>query len=244
MQIEAMRAVKNLALVLAAALWVMALPMVQAWAQSDQPIRVVALGDSLTAGYGLATNKAFPVQLQAALQNAGVPAIVENAGVSGDTTAGGLARLEWSLGAENPDLTIVALGGNDFLRGLPIGSTQSNMETIVGGLAERDVPTLVAGMLAPPSMGQDYEKTFNAIYPAVAEANDAFLYPFFLEGVAFERALNQPDGIHPTAQGVGIIVERMLPSVINALVESGACGPAENAVCDAAAFDLAEQGRT
>jgi acyl-CoA thioesterase-1 len=205
-------------------------------AQEAKPIRIVALGDSLTAGYGLATNEAFPVQLQAALNAAGVPAVVENAGVSGDTTGGGLARLDWALGASNPDLVIVALGGNDFLRGLPIDATRSNMEKIVGGLAEREVPTLVAGMLAPPSMGAEYEAAFNAIYPNVAAANKAALYPFFLDGVAFERELNQRDGIHPTAEGVAIMVERIMPSVIEALVSAGACGTEDDAVCEPQVF--------
>ncbi|MEO0498867.1 MAG: arylesterase [Pseudomonadota bacterium] len=209
------------------------------WAQEKTSLRIVALGDSLTAGYGLATNEAFPVQLQAALEKAGVPAVVENAGVSGDTTRGGLSRLDWALGASTPNLVIVALGGNDFLRGLPVQSTRSNMDQIVGGLAQRGVPTLVAGMLAPPSMGAEYEAAFNAIYPDVAKANGAFLYPFFLDGVAFERELNQRDGIHPTAQGVGVMVERIMPAVIEALVEAGACGTLEQPVCDPAAFELA-----
>ncbi|MEN0088121.1 MAG: arylesterase [Pseudomonadota bacterium] len=208
-------------------------------AQEAGTVRVVALGDSLTAGYGLATNEAFPVQLEAALREVGIPATVENAGVSGDTTTGGLARLDWSLGAENPELVIVALGGNDFLRGIPVERTRQNMEQLAETLESREVPTLVAGMLAPPSMGAEYEAAFNAIYPDIAENTGAFLYPFFLEGVAFERDLNQPDGIHPTAEGIAVMVELIMPSVVTALIESGACGEQGDGLCEQAAFDLA-----
>ncbi|MEO0635240.1 MAG: arylesterase [Pseudomonadota bacterium] len=224
-------------LILAAAS-VLAVPTT-AFGQEAKPIRVVALGDSLTAGYGLATNEAFPVQLEAALEGVGVPARVENAGVSGDTTTGGLARLDWSLGSENPDLVIVALGGNDFLRGIPVERTRGNMEEIGASLQAKQVPTLIAGMLAPPSMGAEYEQAFNAIYPAVAEQADAFLYPFFLEGVAFERDLNQPDGIHPTAEGIGVMVENMLPTIVQSLIETGACGSPADSICGEAAFNIA-----
>ena len=191
-------------------------------AQADQ-MRILALGDSLTAGYGLPQGDGFTDQLQAALQEAGYDAVVLNAGVSGDTTAGGLARLDWAL-ADAPDLVIVELGANDALRGIDPVSSRANLSAILAELQARDLPTLLAGMLAPRNLGADYVSAFDGMYGDLAEEYDVPLYPFFLEGVAAEPELNQPDGIHPNASGVAIIVDGILPDVtamLDALVEEG-----------------------
>lgn len=178
--------------------------------------RIVMLGDSITAGYGLAQGDALPVRLQEELTGRGLDVAVENAGVSGDTTAGGLSRLDWAVQGE-PDLVIVALGGNDGLRGIDPADTRRNMDRIVGGLAKRGIPVLVAGMLAPPNMGGDYARAFNAVFPEIAEAHGVAFYPFLLEGVAADPALNQSDGIHPNAEGARLIAERMADPVAGAL---------------------------
>jgi len=176
--------------------------------------RLLALGDSLTAGYGLPAGQGFVPQLERALVAAGRPARVLDAGVSGDTTAGGLARLEWAL-AEKPDAVIVALGGNDGLRGLPPATTRASLAAIMDRLAARGLPVLLVGMLAPPNLGTEYGREFAATFAELAAARpEAGFFPFFLDGVAAETALNQPDGIHPNAAGVGVIVARMLPSVL------------------------------
>ena len=176
------------------------------------PPRLLALGDSLTAGYGLAQEDAFPAQLETALRARGHAVAVLDAGVSGDTTAGGRARLDWVL-ADDPDAAIVALGGNDGLRGLDPAGTRATLTAIVERLRGEGIPVLIAGMLAPPNLGPDYGAAFNAVFPEVAEETGALLYPFFLEGVAAEPALNQPDGIHPTAEGVAVMVAGILPAV-------------------------------
>lgn len=181
--------------------------------------RVIMLGDSITAGYGLPQQDALPVRLQQALTERGLNVEIENAGVSGDTTAGGLSRLDWAVQGE-PDLVIVALGGNDGLRGIDPADTRRNMAGIVEQLSARGIPVLIAGMLAPPNMGGDYARDFNAIFPEVAEKYDATLYPFLLDGVAAEPELNQPDGIHPNAEGAKIIAERMATPVAEALEAS------------------------
>ena len=181
--------------------------------------RVIMLGDSITAGYGLPQQDALPVRLQQALTERGLNVEIENAGVSGDTTAGGLSRLDWAVQGE-PDLVIVALGGNDGLRGIDPADTRRNMAGIVEKLSARGIPVLIAGMLAPPNMGGDYARDFNAIFPEVAEKYDATLYPFLLDGVAAEPELNQPDGIHPNAEGAKIIAERMATPVAEALEAS------------------------
>jgi acyl-CoA thioesterase-1 len=178
---------------------------------------IVALGDSLTAGYGLPAADAFPVRLEAALKARGHDVTVINAGVSGDTSTGGLARLDWAVGPE-ADAVIVELGANDMLRGVDPAETRKAIDAIVGRLSERGLPVLVAGMLAAPNLGPDYKAAYDSIFPDIAKAYDAVLYPFFLDGVAADPALNQPDGIHPTAEGVDIVVERILPSV-EALLE-------------------------
>jgi acyl-CoA thioesterase-1 len=175
-------------------------------------INLVVLGDSLTAGYGLPAEQAFPVQLQKALAAKGLAVNVINAGVSGDTSSGGLARLDWSV-SEDTDAVMVELGANDALRGISPSVTEKALDTILSRLGARGIPVLLCGMLAPPNMGADYANAFNAIYPTLAQRHKVDLYPFFLDGVAAERALNQADGLHPTAEGVAKIVERILPKV-------------------------------
>ena len=180
------------------------------------PKRLLVLGDSLTAGYGLDARDAFPARLEAALKAQGAAVAVIGAGVSGDTTAGGRTRLAWALasaGAKGPDAVIVELGANDGLRGLEPAATEANLDAILTNLKEQGVPTMLAGMLAPPNLGREYGTEFNAIYPRLAERHGVLLYPFFLDGVAAERALNQDDGIHPNAKGVEEIVRRILPYV-------------------------------
>ena len=176
------------------------------------PFRLLVLGDSLSAGSGLPARAALPVRLEAALRGLGLEVDVINAGVSGDTSAGGLARLEWAL-ADEPDAVIVALGANDALRALDPALTRENLDRLVGVLVERGLPVLIAGMLAPRNLGADYVARFDAIYPELSIRHGALLYPFLLEGVASVAALNQDDGIHPNAAGVDEIVARILPSV-------------------------------
>lgn len=177
-----------------------------------RPIRLVALGDSLTAGYGLPASAAFPAQLQAALVQRGRRVEIENAGVSGDTAQGGLDRLDWSIG-DGVQGVILELGANDALRGLDPAETRRALEAIITRLKARGIPVLLAGMRAPPNMGPEFQARFDAIFPDLARAHDLVFYPFFLDGVAGERRLNLPDGIHPTAEGIGVIVARMLPTV-------------------------------
>ena len=173
---------------------------------------MLALGDSLTAGYGLAADQAFPAKLQAALRNRGLAVRVINAGVSGDTSAGGRARLNWSL-ADKPAAAIIELGANDAMRGLDPDATRGNLDAIIAELKKRGIAVLLAGMLAPPNLGPEYEARFNAIYPDLAARHGVLFYPFFLDGVAARPELNQADGMHPTAAGVDIIVDRLLPLV-------------------------------
>lgn len=175
-----------------------------------EPIRILAFGASIVAGYGLAERDSLPAQLEAALRARGIDAKVVNGGVSGETSAGGLARLDWAL-AEDPDLVIVDLGGNDALRGLDPKETEANLDAIVARIKERGCGVLIAGMLAPPNLGADYANAFNALFPAVAKRHGVALYPFILDGVVADPTLNQEDGIHPNAAGVRVIVERMLP---------------------------------
>jgi len=175
--------------------------------------KILTFGDSLTAGYGLPKNESFPAMLQAALRARGIAATVIDGGVSGDTTAGGRARLDWSLAA-NPDFVIVELGANDALRGLDPAATEANLDAILTRLKQRGLPVLLAGMLAPPNLGEDYGKRFNALYPRLADRHKVALYPFFLDGVAMQAALNQGDGLHPNARGVAAIVDRITPYVM------------------------------
>lgn len=179
--------------------------------------RLLAFGDSLTSGWGLPARDAFPAALERALHAAGRGDVrVIAAGVAGDTTAGGRARLDWSL-ADRPHAAIVELGANDGLRGIDPASTHANLDAILGELSRRGIPVLLAGMYAPPNLGREYGQAFDAIYPKLAQKHGVALYPFFLDGVAVEPALNQPDGLHPNAEGVAVIVARILPYVMRVL---------------------------
>jgi acyl-CoA thioesterase-1 len=179
---------------------------------SARPVKIVALGDSLTAGLGLPLQAAFPAKLQAALKAKGIDATVVNAGVSGDTASGGLDRLDWSV-PDDADAVIVELGANDALRGLDPALTQKALTAILDKLAARHIPVLLAGMKAPRNLGSDYTGKFDAIFPALAANHPVVFYPFFLEGVAGDPHLNQGDGMHPTAAGVEVIVKSILPQV-------------------------------
>lgn len=174
--------------------------------------KILVLGDSLGAGYGLPAEKGFIAQLENALRKRGHDIKVMNGSISGDTTAGGRARLAWALSSK-PDYVIVELGGNDGLRGLDPAQTRANLDAILKRLKEKSIPTLLAGMMAPRNLGPEYEKAFNTAYPQLAKKYGAVLYPFFLDGVALDPKLNQRDLIHPNAKGVSIIVKRILPYV-------------------------------
>jgi acyl-CoA thioesterase-1 len=175
-----------------------------------EPVKIVALGDSLTAGFGLPREAAFPARLEAALRAKGHAVEIVNAGVSGDTPSGGLARLDWSV-PEGTDAVILELGANDGLRGIDPNVTRAALDGILRRLKERRIAVLFTGMHAPRNMGADYVRAFDAIFPQLAAAHDVVFYPFFLEGVVGDRALNQGDGIHPTAAGIETIVKRILP---------------------------------
>ena len=177
--------------------------------ERDLP-RVVFLGDSLTAGYGLEKSQAFPALLSDQLADAGLPVEVVNAGVSGDTTAGGLSRLDWILRQE-PDVLVVGLGGNDGLRGTAVSASEQNLRDIVTRARDADTDVLLLGMLIPPNYGVEYTSAFRDLYPRVAEELDVPLVPFLLEGVGGDPTLNQGDGIHPTSEGHRILAENVLP---------------------------------
>ncbi len=177
---------------------------------------IVALGDSLTAGFGLPEESAFPAQLEAYLRARGHEWRVINAGVSGDTSAGGLARLDWAL-ADKPDFVIVELGANDGLRGLPVEAMEANLDQILTRLRAAGIAALLCGMRVPPNLGADYASAFEAVFVRLAAKHGVPLYPFFLDGVAAMPSLNQPDGIHPTAEGVAEIVRRIGPVVEKAM---------------------------
>jgi acyl-CoA thioesterase-1 len=179
-------------------------------AATVKPIKIVALGDSLTAGYGLATDEAFPARLERALKGRGHAVEIVNAGVSGDTAAGGLVRLDWSV-PKDADGVILALGANDMLRGFDPKLTQKTLDTILGRLAERRIEVLLAGMRAMPNLGADFGEGFEAIYKELAAKHRVVFYPFFLEGVAGIARLNLPDGVHPSAAGVDRMVAGILP---------------------------------
>lgn len=183
--------------------------------------RIAVLGDSLTAGLGVAIEDAFPADLERALQAEGYPCIVIDAGVSGDTSAGGRSRLDWTLGGERPSHMIIELGGNDALRALPVEQMEDNLDAILSRLDQEGIPALLTGMIPPPNLGRDYGQRFQAAFPRLAEKHDVPLYPFFLEGVAADRALHQPDGIHPNEAGVDEIVRRILPTVTDWLDATG-----------------------
>jgi len=173
---------------------------------------ILDFGDSVTAGYGLAPEQAFPARLQAALGQQGIEVRVINAGVSGDTTAGGLGRLDWAL-ADKPDLVILALGANDALRGIAPATVRDNLDKMIQKIEANGAKVLLVGMLAPPNWGAEYESAFDRIFPDLAKVHDVQLYPFFLEGVAMKPELNQPDGLHPNERGVAVLVDRLAPVV-------------------------------
>lgn len=179
---------------------------------AEQPVKIVALGDSLTAGYGLSSAEAFPAKLEKALRARGVSVEIANAGVSGDTAAGGLARLDWAV-PDGTDAVIVELGANDMLQGKDPRLARRALDEIVRRLTDRRIVVLLAGMRAAPNMGTEYAREFEAIYPELAAKYDLVFYPFFLDGIAAEGRLNQRDGLHPTRAGVDAIVTRILPKV-------------------------------
>ena len=179
---------------------------------SAQPIRIVAFGDSLLAGFGLRANESFPAQLEIALKKRGHEVEIVNAGVSGDTTSGGVSRLDWSI-ADGTQAVILVLGANDMLRGMEPELARKNLDEMIKRLKARKIEVLIGGMRAAPNLGADYAAKFDSIYAGLAKEHDVLIYPFFLDGVAGQRELNMNDGIHPTPKGVSLIVERIMPSV-------------------------------
>ena len=177
-----------------------------------EPARIVAFGDSLMAGYGLAPGESFPEKLEQSLRERGHDVVITNAGVSGDTSTGGLQRLDWSI-PDDTDLVILELGANDMLRGISPDITRSNLDEMIARLGSRQIDVLLAGMLAAPNLGPDYAAAFNPIYPDLAHQYELQLYPFFLDGVAAQPELLLGDGMHPNARGIDMMVERMLPIV-------------------------------
>jgi acyl-CoA thioesterase-1 len=182
-----------------------------AWAV-EGPVKIVVLGDSLSAGYGLPAEAAFPEKLAQALKAKGIAVAITNAAVSGDTASGGLGRLDWSV-PDGTEAVILELGANDALRGLDPKLTKTALDTILRKLKDRHIAVLLAGMRAPRNMGPDFVPAFDAIYSALASTHSVVFYPFFLDGVATDPKLNQGDGLHPNAAGVDIIVARILPKV-------------------------------
>lgn len=191
---------------------------VPAAAEADPgaPVRLLVLGDSLVAGYGLPPEHGFIARLEEALEAEGWPVIVLDGGVSGDTSAGALARLDWAL-ADEPDAVLLEIGANDALRGIDPASTRANIAAILERLDSEQVPVLLAGMMAPRNLGAAYTEPFDRLYPELAADYETLFYPFFLEGVAMDPRLNLADGIHPNAAGVAVIVDRILPSVVELL---------------------------
>jgi acyl-CoA thioesterase-1 len=197
-------------------------------AASAEPYRIVGFGDSLMAGYGLDAGQSFPEKLEKALRDKGHDVVIAGAGVSGDTTSGGLSRLDWSA-PDGTQLVILELGANDMLRGIAPAITEKNLDAMLKRLKERNIAVLLAGMRAAPSLGQDYQTAFDAIYPRLAEKHGVLLYPFFLEGVAADRAFLLEDGMHPNAAGVDRMVENALPVVEQALANlAGNAGTGAN----------------
>ncbi|HEV7959576.1 MAG TPA: arylesterase [Rhizomicrobium sp.] len=193
-----------------------------------RPLKILAMGTSLTQGYGLPPGTEFTTQLQAALKAEGIDADIINAGVSGDTSADGLSRLDWSL-ADHPDAAILELGSNDMLRGTPPAETEKNLRAILSTLRKDHIPVLFTGMHAQRNLGADYVAQFDAIYPKLAKEFPVIYYPFILDGVALNPRLNQADGLHPNPAGVKIIVARILPDVKKLVAEAGAQTPASKA---------------
>jgi len=204
-QMVALFAAVNLCLVLQASL-------TDAFAQTSRTMRIIAFGDSLTAGYGLPPKNAFPVRLQAALKARGHNVAIVNAGVSGDTTAGGLARLDWAV-PDDADAVILELGANDALRGLDPAAARKNLEAIIARIKAKGTDILITGMRAPRNYGQEFTSAFDRIFPELARKHGLLFYPFFLEGIVLNSALNLDDGLHPNAKGVDIIVQGILPHV-------------------------------
>jgi acyl-CoA thioesterase-1 len=205
-------------------LWIVALCLVAGSALSggaEQETRtIVVMGDSLSAGYNLPPGAAFPAQLEIWLTEKGAAVVVVNAAVSGDTSAGGLARMEWAVSGQpgtDPDLVIVEFGGNDALRGFEPSLTRSNLAQMIETLKDHQIPVLLAGMRAPPNMGREYETEFNGLYADLAKKYGVYFYPFFLEGVAAIPELNLSDGIHPNEKGIAVIIEKIGPFVLAAL---------------------------
>jgi acyl-CoA thioesterase-1 len=198
-----------------AVLWLVLILSVLPTPADDKPV-IVAFGDSLSAGYGLDEADSFPVRLEAALRKAGIDARVVNSGVSGDTSAGGRARLDWSL-PDHVDLLVLELGANDGLRGIDPAETEANLDAILATLGSRGIPVLFTGMRSPPNLGREYATAFDALFPRLAARHEVVFYPFFLEGVAADRSLNQSDGIHPNPAGVDRIVARLVPFLLRAL---------------------------
>jgi acyl-CoA thioesterase I len=179
---------------------------------ADRTPEILAFGDSITAGFGLPPEQAFPARLEARLRDQGIAIHVINAGNSGDTTADGLARLDWSL-AEKPDVVILELGANDALRGIDPASVRANLEAMISRIQASGAKLLLTGMQAPPNWGEDYRREFDRIYPELAQAHGVALYPFLLDGVAMDARLNQPDGLHPNERGVAVLVDHIAPLV-------------------------------
>jgi acyl-CoA thioesterase-1 len=179
---------------------------------ADRAPEVLAFGDSITAGFGLPAEEAFPARLEARLRDQGIAAHVVNAGVAGDTTAGGRARLDWAL-ADKPDVVILELGANDALRGIDPPTVRANLEAMISRIQASGAKLLLTGMLAPPNWGEEYQREFDRIYPELAQAHGVALYPFLLDGVAMDARLNQPDGLHPNERGVAVLVDHIAPLV-------------------------------
>ncbi|MBD8687959.1 MULTISPECIES: arylesterase [unclassified Rhizobium] len=187
----------------------LAAPFAQA---QDKPVQLVGFGDSLMAGYQLPPTDSYTAQLEAALKAKNVNVTITNAGVSGDTTSGGLARAEWSV-PDGTDGVILELGANDALRGVSPDDTEKNLDAIIAGLQKRNIPVLLIGILAPPNMGGDFGKRFNEIYPRLAKKHNLPLYPFFLDGVVMDQSLQLEDRMHPNTKGIAVMVEKTLPTV-------------------------------
>lgn len=190
---------------------------VSAWSFSahsaeDRPLQIVGFGDSLMAGYQLASTEGYTAQLEAALKARGIDVAITNAGVSGDTSSAGLARAEWSV-PDGTDGVILELGANDALRGVAPEQTEKNLEAIISGFQKRSIPILLVGIITPPNMGDDFAKRFNAIFPRLAEKYGLPLYPFFLDGVVTDDSLKLDDRMHPNTKGVAVMVEKSLPAV-------------------------------
>jgi len=186
-----------------------------------EPYKIVGFGDSLMAGYGLDAGQSFPEKLEEALRRKGHDVVIAKAGVSGDTTSGGLARLDWSV-PDGSDLVILELGANDMLRAIDPEIAEKNLDAMLARLKQRNIAVLLAGMRAAPNLGPDYQSAFDAIYPSLAEKYGVALYPFFLDGVAADPALLLEDGMHPNAAGIDRMVERMLPAIEKAIAANPA----------------------